>query len=68
MYSFSQTVTGNIEKAATHPKRAENAAKADVYVADRKIVSNDTKPRKKQALAISKKQKEKARKRRFNKS
>ncbi len=68
MYSFSQTVSENIEKAAKDPKAKENAAKADVYVADKKIVSNDNQSQKDQALAISKKKKEKARKRRFNKS
>jgi hypothetical protein len=54
MYSFSHTVSENIEKAAKDPKAKENAAKADVYVADKKIVSNDNQSQKDQALAISK--------------
>lgn len=69
LYSFSQTVSENIEKAAKDPKTKENAAKADVYVADKKIISNDSRHPKDQVLVItSKKKKEKASKRRCNKS
>ncbi len=68
LYSFSQTVSENIEKAAKDPKTKENAAKADVYVADKKIISNNNRHPKDQALVTSKKKKEKASKRRCNKS
>ena len=38
MVSFSQEISKKIDKAAKDPKRAENAAKADVYVAGKKDV------------------------------
>ncbi len=68
LYSFSQTVSETIEKAAKDPKAKENAAKADVYVADKTIISSDRQAPKDQALVTSKKKKEKANKRRCNKS
>ncbi len=69
LYSFSQTVSENIEKAAKDPKKKESAAKADVYVADKKIISNDSRLPTDEALVItSKKKKEKGSKRRCNKS
>lgn len=42
MFSFAQEISKNIDKAAKDPKRAENAAKADVYVAGKKYVVPDS--------------------------
>ena len=42
MTGFSQTVKQNIEKLSRDPKTAENAAKADVYITNKKKVISDT--------------------------
>ena len=42
MISFSQTIKGNIEKLSKDPKTTENAAKADVYIHEKKKVISDT--------------------------
>ncbi len=55
VFSFSQEIPKNIDKAAKDPKRAENAAKADVYVAGKKNVGPDS--LNKQALIINQKKK-----------
>lgn len=39
---FAQTKENKIEKAIKDPKREENAAKADVYIQNKKIISDST--------------------------
>ncbi len=39
---LAQTKENKIEKAIKDPKREENAAKADVYVQNKKIISDST--------------------------
>ncbi len=69
MYSFSQTVTTNIEKAAKDPKMSDNAAKADVYVVDKKVISNGAPSEQATTPVIAEKKKKKnACKRRCNKA
>ena len=40
--SFSQTIKENIQKQAKDPKTAENAAKADVIIINKKTVTDST--------------------------
>jgi len=39
---FAQTKENKIEKAIKDPKREENSAKADVYIQNKKIISDST--------------------------
>lgn len=39
---FAQTKESKIDKAIKDPKREENAAKADVYIQNKKIISDST--------------------------
>ena len=58
--AFAQSVKQNIDKAASNPTTKENAAKADVYIHDKKVISDSTAKGKKQSLtAVDKKRKKK---------
>jgi hypothetical protein len=55
--SFAQTIRENIDKQEKDPKRIENAAKADVYLHDKTIISDSL--QKEQRVIISNKKKKK---------
>ena len=57
--SFSQSIQQNIEKQARDPKTAENAAKADVYIQDKKIIKDDIVNDQSAVTTIDKKKKKK---------
>jgi hypothetical protein len=58
---FAQTKENKIEKAIRDPKRDENAAKADVYIQNKKIISDSTQMQKGvKAEAATKKKKRKS--------
>jgi hypothetical protein len=61
---FAQTKENKIEKAIKDPKREENAAKADVYIQNKKIISDSTqvKTEIKSAAVTNKKRKKPCRK------
>lgn len=40
LFTKAQSVRDNIEKAYRHPDRSKNSAKADVYIADKKRISD----------------------------
>ena len=56
---LAQKVPGRIEQAAKDPKRAENAAKADVYILDKRRISDKEVQNTQAATAPSRKKKQK---------
>ena len=42
LFSNAQDTRAHIEKALTHPKATENAAKADALLIDKKAIKDDT--------------------------
>ncbi len=57
---FAQTKENKIEKAIKDPKREENAAKADVYIQNKKVISDSTQQNGIKPEAVTKRKKKKA--------
>jgi hypothetical protein len=57
--TFSQSVKQNIDKAAKNPATKENAAKADVYLHKKKLISDSTLEEKKQPVSAADKKRKK---------
>ena len=68
MASFSQTIKENIEKQAKDPKTAENAAKADVLLINKKAITDSTSVRQKPATSNQTKSTVKRKKKKCSKS
>jgi hypothetical protein len=60
MASFAQTINENIDKAAKNPSTKENAAKADVRLHDKKIITDSSSIKFQKTSAIDKKKKKRA--------
>lgn len=67
LVSFSQKIPATINKAMTDPDRASNSAKADVYIQDKKVISDVVPADKKVITTTEKKKKTKRCKRKSNK-
>jgi hypothetical protein len=57
--AFSQAAKQHIDKAAKNPATKENAAKADVYIHKKKVISDSTLEETKQPLSSADKKKKK---------
>ncbi len=60
MASFAQTINENIDKAAKNPSTKENAAKADVRLHDKKIITDSVSIKLQKTSAIDKKKKKRS--------
>lgn len=60
MASFAQTINKNIDKAAKDPATKENAAKADVRLHDKKIITDSSSVQPQKTAAIDKKKKKRS--------
>jgi len=57
--SFAQTVKENVDKAARQPARNENAAKADVRLHDKKVITDTSSLKPDQQVQSNNKKKKK---------